>query len=87
MDLGTSDRLGALVQGFASAGKPVCVVGYGVLGLSRAFAGPQMSWVYESFNVTGYSNLELARLPYFSKLPMLPEEFVQANRALFFVVV
>jgi putative intracellular protease/amidase len=82
-DLASSDRLGTLIQGFALAGKPVCCIGFGVLGLARAFAGQHMGWVYEGFNVTGYSNLELARLPYFTKLPLLPEEFVQDNGGIF----
>lgn len=83
LDLALSDRLGALVQGFVMAGKPVCCVGFGVLGVARAFSGPQMSWVYEGFNVTGYSNAELARLPYFAKLPLLPEEFIQDHGGLY----
>ena len=83
VDLGTNDRLGTLVSGFAAAEKPVCVIGYGVLGLARAVNGAQMQWVYEGYNVTGYSNLELARLPYFTKLPLLPEEFVVENAGIY----
>ncbi len=74
VDLGGSDRVGALAAAFAAAKKPVCVVGFGVLALSRAVS--QGKWAYEGYNVTGSSNGELARLPYFSKLERLPEESV-----------
>ena len=74
VDLGTSEDLGALVAACFEAGKPVCVIGYGLLGLAKAVSGPQSKWVFQDYNVSGCSNMELARLPYFSKLPMLPEE-------------
>ena len=76
IDLGSSERLGALVAGFAAAKKPVCVLGFGVLALQKASLGGGARWVYEGYNVTGSSNAELARLPYFAKLALLPEEAV-----------
>ena len=83
MDLGTSDVLGTLVQACVAAKKPICVIGYGVLGLAKAVAGPQSRWLFEGYNVSGCSNMELARLPYFSVLPMLPEELVFELEGLF----
>lgn len=74
LDLSSSDKLGALVAAFASAKKPVCVLGFGVLALQKAMLGGR--WAFEGFNVTGSSNAELARLPYFAKLAALPEEAV-----------
>jgi hypothetical protein len=71
-DLSHSDKLGSLVVEFAVAKKAVCVIGWGVLGLRKAVAG--VKWVYDGYNITGCSNMELARLPYFAKLNLLPEE-------------
>jgi putative intracellular protease/amidase len=74
IDLGIHERVGVLAAGFAAAKKPVCVLGFGVLALAKALVGAR--WVFEGYNVTGCSNAELARLPYFVKLAHLPEETV-----------
>ncbi len=56
--------------------EPICAVGYGVTGLCKAFSDSD-KWCFSGWNLTAVSNFEVARYPFFSKLPLIIEDFVK----------
>lgn len=75
-DLAHDAALGNLVKKFVAANKPICAVGYGVTGLCKAFSDSD-KWCFSGWNLTAVSNFEVARYPFFSKLPLIIEDFVK----------
>jgi hypothetical protein len=56
--------------------EPICAVGYGVTGLCKAFSDSD-KWCFSGWNLTAMSNFEVARYPFFSKLPLIIEDFIK----------
>jgi putative intracellular protease/amidase len=77
-DLANDVALGSLVRKFTIAKKPICAIGYGVTGLCKAF-NENDKWCFSSWNLTAISNFEVARFPFFSKLPLIIEDFIKDN--------
>jgi len=75
-DLANDVGLGALVRKFVTNKKPICAVGYGVAGLCKAF-NENDRWCFSGWNLTAISNFEVARYPFFSKLPLIVEDYIK----------
>ncbi|KAL6050046.1 Glutamine amidotransferase-like class 1 domain-containing protein 1 [Balamuthia mandrillaris] len=75
-DLSNDVSLGNLVRQFQSAQKPICAIGFGVTGLCKAF-NENDKWCFSGWNLTAISNFETARFPYFSKLPLIIEDYIK----------
>jgi hypothetical protein len=57
--------------------EPICAVGFGVVALLDSRKTER--WTYAGKSMTGISNFELARYPYFHKLQVIPEDFIRDN--------
>jgi len=75
-DLANDVSLGVLVKKFVSNKKPICAIGYGVAGLCKAF-NENDRWCFSGWNLTAISNFEVARYPFFSKLPLIIEDYIK----------
>jgi len=56
--------------------EPICAIGYGVAGLCKAFTDGD-KWCFSGWSLTAISNFEVARYPFFSKLPLILEDFIR----------
>jgi len=75
-DLANDVALGTLIRKFVAHKKPICAVGYGVAGLCKAF-NENDRWCFAGWNLTAISNFEVARYPFFSKLPLIVEDYIK----------
>eukprot|EP01097_Dermamoeba_algensis_P011895 TRINITY_DN9384_c0_g1_i1.p1 TRINITY_DN9384_c0_g1~~TRINITY_DN9384_c0_g1_i1.p1 ORF type:complete len:228 (+),score=69.82 TRINITY_DN9384_c0_g1_i1:43-726(+) len=79
-DLHQNQHLSSLVATFIRNKKPICAIGYGVAALLKVQKEEDESnqtWFFENWNLTSISNFELARYPFFFKLPLLIEDSVR----------
>eukprot|EP00005_Dracoamoeba_jomungandri_P004433 CAMPEP_0174251292 /NCGR_PEP_ID=MMETSP0439-20130205/1157_1 /TAXON_ID=0 /ORGANISM="Stereomyxa ramosa, Strain Chinc5" /LENGTH=233 /DNA_ID=CAMNT_0015331565 /DNA_START=25 /DNA_END=726 /DNA_ORIENTATION=+ len=81
-DLANDVSLGNLVKSFISSNKVVCAIGYGVTGLCKAFDDND-KWKFSGWNLTSISNFEVARDPFFSKLPLIVEDYIKDHDGFF----
>lgn len=79
-DLARSAELANIVAHFVEENKPICAIGMGVAGLFSA-SNRDGSWKFKGYSMTSTSVFELARLPYFGSLPVIPEDFIKEHSA------
>ncbi|XP_044281651.1 glutamine amidotransferase-like class 1 domain-containing protein 1 isoform X1 [Varanus komodoensis] len=81
-DLANSGYLARILQHFSSEKKPICAVGHGVAALCCA-TNEDKSWVFQEYSLTGPCVYELIRLPNFTSLPIIFEDFAKDSGAAF----
>ncbi|XP_062973165.1 glutamine amidotransferase-like class 1 domain-containing protein 1 isoform X2 [Elgaria multicarinata webbii] len=81
-DLANSGYLARILQHFSSEKKPICAVGHGVAALCCA-TNEDKSWVFQEYSLTGPSVYELIRLPSFTSMPIIFEDFAKDSGATF----
>ncbi|KAK7098540.1 glutamine amidotransferase-like class 1 domain-containing protein 1 [Littorina saxatilis] len=76
-DLANNTDLGQLIAHFVAEKKPICAIGMGVAALCCARKDDGKSWHLGEYCMTAPSVFELAHLPEFSSLPVIPEDFIK----------
>lgn len=79
-DLARNAGLRTIINGFLAEKKPICALGLGVAGLFSA-TEKDNSWKFCGYSMTAASVFELVRTPYFSTLPIIPEDYIREHGA------
>ncbi|XP_038050730.1 glutamine amidotransferase-like class 1 domain-containing protein 1 [Patiria miniata] len=82
-DLAHDKDLAQILHHFKAEAKPVCAIGMGVAALCCDRDQTGAKWAYCGFSMTAPSVYELARSPTFSSLPIIPEDFIKDNGAIY----
>ncbi|PVD33656.1 hypothetical protein C0Q70_04914 [Pomacea canaliculata] len=80
-DLASSKDLSQIIGHFVTEKKPICAIGMGVAGLACARKEDGKSWYLDGYSMTAPSVFELASLPEFPTLPIIPEDFIKDHGA------
>ncbi|XP_021917830.1 glutamine amidotransferase-like class 1 domain-containing protein 1 isoform X1 [Zootermopsis nevadensis] len=83
VDLANNKDLGHIILQFIRDKKLICAIGLGVAGLLSAQVEENSSWGLKTYSLTGSSVFELARLPDFAGLAVIPEDAVRDRGASF----
>ncbi|KAL8615632.1 hypothetical protein ACOMHN_026622 [Nucella lapillus] len=76
-DLASNTDLGQIIAHFVAEKKPICAIGMGAAALCSARKEDGKSWFLEDYSMTAPSVFELAHLPEFPSLPIIPEDFIK----------
>lgn len=79
-DLARNAELEKIIDNFMTEKKPICALGLGVTGLFSTTNKDNM-WKFKGFSMTATSVFELVRTPYFSALPVIPEDYIREHGA------
>jgi len=71
-----SSLLGRIVEAFVESNRPICAIGFGVAGLFGAKSNNN-NWIYDDYCVTGISNYEISKYPYFFKMKVIIEDWIK----------
>ena len=82
-DLAEHKELAKILNVFIEDKKPICAVGYGVAAFCGVQAKDMKSWAFKNYSLTGPSLFEMSLLENFSELPVLVEDFVKENEAMY----
>lgn len=81
-DLVQSKDLHKIIETFIDENKPICAIGYGVAGLFGAKSKNQQ-WGFQDYSLTAPSIFEMSLLDNFSDLPIVTEDFIKENEAMY----
>ncbi|GFO01062.1 parkinson disease 7 domain-containing protein 1-like [Plakobranchus ocellatus] len=76
-DLVSNKDLAQIIAHFMKKKKPICAIGHGVAGLCCARGDDGKTWELDGFSLTAPSLFEVGRLPEFSSMPIVLEDFVK----------
>ena len=79
-DLANHSDLAKYLQSFIDNLTPLCLVGYGIAALFSA-KNSNGEWAFQDYSLTGPSLYETSKLPSFSELPYVIEDFIKDNDA------
>ncbi|XP_035668829.1 glutamine amidotransferase-like class 1 domain-containing protein 1 isoform X1 [Branchiostoma floridae] len=82
-DLAKDADVATILNQAVAERKPVCAVGLGVAGLCGAMKDDRLTWTFSSYSLTGPSVLSLAKSPSFANLPLIIEDFIKDNGAVY----
>ncbi|KAK2157347.1 hypothetical protein LSH36_193g08055 [Paralvinella palmiformis] len=80
-DLSASKELANIINYAMDQKKPICAIGMGVAALSCVKDQTAKKWRFSNYSMTATSVYELARMPYFGSVPIIPEDYIKDNGA------
>ena len=82
-DLAENEDLGQIINLFIEDKKPICAIGYGVAALCSVKGKNLKSWAFKDYSLTAPSLFEMCMLENFNELPLILEDFIKENEAMF----
>ncbi|XP_013408189.1 glutamine amidotransferase-like class 1 domain-containing protein 1 [Lingula anatina] len=82
-DLARDRELAKIINHFIREKKPICAIGAGIAALCCARMDDNKTWSFKDYSMTSNSVFELARSPDFGSLPIVMEDFIKENGAVY----